>query len=205
MMEASETQKPLTVKTFTFMPNAQAFTDQLLIEFLKDHKLDHLYDALSYCIRELAINAKKANTKRIFFQENNLDPKKSEDYELGMKTFKESMLKHQIHYLNKLKENSLYIKIEFLRYQSWASFAVKNNTEMLPEEWERIRMKIAQAKEYESLEDAFVEVMDDLEGAGLGLVVLILLMRNSGISGDFLHIYPKPGETVARIIVPLTD
>jgi len=205
LAKAAEQEKPLTVTTYTFLADAQAFTDKLLDEFLKDNHLEHLYDALSYCIRELAVNAKKANTKRIYFEEKSLNPHNHDDYVQGIKDFKETMLQRQDYYLKKLKEKNYFIKIEFLRWQNYASFAVKNNVEILPVEAARVKEKIQKSQQYESLEEAFVDVMDDEEGAGLGLVILMIMMRSSGVRGDFLHIYPKNGETVARIIVPLTQ
>jgi len=82
--------------------------------------------------------------------------------------------------------------------------AVKNNVEVLPQELDRVKRKIDRAFRTEGLEDALDEALDDVEGAGLGILVLVMMLRKLGFTGDFFQFYTLGGETVARIILPLT-
>ena len=50
------------------------------------------------------MNAKKANTKRVYFMEKGLDLNNDKDYELGMKTFKQETFDNIQYYLQKQKE-----------------------------------------------------------------------------------------------------
>jgi len=204
LLAAQESQRPLVIKTHTFLPNAQAYVDRLLRVFLDELGTPHLFDALSFCVRELAVNAKKANTKRVYFEFRNLNPHDPGDYEKGIASFKRDTLDDQQTYLRLVKDQGLYIKIEFLKWQNSCSVAVRNNVEVLSAEMERVRDKIAKAQRFTSLEDAFGEVLDETEGAGLGILVLILMLKKLGFSGDFFQFYTVGGETVARIILPLT-
>lgn len=204
ILVAQESQRPLVITTHTFLPNAQGYVDRLLKLFLDELGVPALFEPLSFCVRELAVNAKKANTKRLYFEVRNLDPKNPEDYHRGMASFKRDTLDDQDQYLRLLKDRGHTIRIEFLKWQNSCSVAVRNNVEVLPSELDRVRDKIEKAQRYVSLEDALGEVLDESEGAGLGIVVLILMLRRLGFSGDFFQFYTMGGETVARIILPLT-
>ena len=204
LLLAQEGQKPLLIKTYTFLPNAQRYVDRLLQVFLDEIGVSSLFDTLSFCIRELVVNAKKANTKRVFFKRSGLNPDNPEQYLLGMESFKRETLGQQELYWSLLKEDDLFIKIEFLKWQDTCSVAVRNNVEVLPEELARVRDKIEKSQRYENLEEAFAEVLDESEGAGLGILVLIMMLKRLGFWGEFFQFYTMGGETVARIILPLT-
>lgn len=204
ILHASEVGKPLTIRTFSFLPKTQQYIDSLLKIFLDDLGIPYVLDQVSYCVKELAVNAKKANMKRVYFQEKGLRIENPDHYKHGMLHFKSETLNNQGHYINLLKDQELYIKIELLRWNDCCSVAVRNNVEILPTELERVQDKIDKAHRYNSLEDAFAEVLDETEGAGLGILVLILMLKNLGFEGDFFQIYTLSGETIARIILPLS-
>lgn len=203
-MSAQGAQRPLLIKTHTFLSASQAYVDRLLMVFLDNLGVPSLFEPLSFCIRELGVNAKKANVKRIYFGERGLDPGVEADYVRGMATFKRDTLADQPRYLRLLKEQDLYVKVEFLKRVDLVSVAVRNNVEVLPAELERVREKILRARRFRTLEDAFGEVLDESEGAGLGIVVLLLMLKNLGFPDDQFQFYTVGGETVARIILPLT-
>lgn len=204
ILSAQESQRPLVITTHTFLPNAQGYVDRLLKLFLDELGVSHLFEPLSFCVRELAVNAKKANTKRLYFEVRNLDPQNPDDYHRGMGAFKRDTLDDQEQYLRLLKDRGYTVKIEFLKWQQSCSVAVRNNVEVLPAELERVKDKIDKSHRYASLEDALGEVLDESEGAGLGIVVLILMLKRLGFTGEFFQFYTLGGETVARIILPLT-
>jgi putative nucleotidyltransferase with HDIG domain len=61
------------------------------------------------------------------------------------------------------------------------------------------------SKQYNSMEDAFAKVLDDSEGAGLGLVVLILMLKKMGLTEDCFEIARTEHETVTKLTIPLVD
>lgn len=199
---ASSNNKPISIKTYTFLPKAQTYIDHFLTAFLEEAGLSPILDQLSFCIKELAVNAKKANFKRVYFLDKGLNINDPEEYRKGMSSFKSEIIANQAHYLRRVKEMNLYVKIEFLTFQGLSMISVKNNSILLDSEHERILDKINKAKGYESLEEAFDDVKDDTEGSGLGILVLILMLRNVGLTGDFFKVSTKAGETVARISLP---
>jgi len=204
LLEAQQSQKPLVITTHSYLPAAQVYVDRVLQVFLDELGVGRLFDQLSFCVRELAVNAKKANTKRLYFDVRGLDIHDAQQYELGMRTFKADTLHDQQVYLDLLKDRGYEVRIEFLKWRSSCSIAVRNNVVVLAAERDRVRHKIEQAQQFDSLEDALGEVLDESEGAGLGILVLVLMLKKLGFTGEFFQFYTTDDETVARIILPLT-
>ena len=44
--------------------------------------------------------------------------------------------------------------------------------------------KIKTGEKYANLEDVMSETVDDMEGSGLGLIILILMMKKMGVGED---------------------
>ena len=196
---------PLTFKTYTLPHETEIYLDKVLENFLTEFGQEKLKEPLSYCLRELAVNAKKANTKRVYFQEKKLDLNKDVDYDFGMKTFKQETFDNIQHYLQRQKELGLYIKIVFQTRGKTLSIMVRNNVEITKKEQIRVYDRLARSRAFSSLEEAFATVLDSSEGAGLGIVILVLMMKKIGLSEDCFAIESQDGETVASITVPFSE
>ena len=101
---------PLSIMTYTLPHEMEIYMSDVLTAFLKELNQENLIEYLTYCLNELVTNAKKANTKRVYFDEKNLDINNSKDYVEGMKTFKTDTLDNIKHYLKLQKEKGYYIK-----------------------------------------------------------------------------------------------
>ena len=196
---------PLTFKTYTLPHETEIYLDKVLENFLAELGQEKLKEPLSYCLRELAVNAKKANTKRVYFQEKKLDLNKDVDYDFGMKTFKQETFDNIQHYLQKQKELGLYIKVIFQTKGKTLSIMVRNNVEITRKEQIRVYDRLARSRAFTSLEEAFATVLDSSEGAGLGIVILVLMMKKIGLSEDCFAIESEDGETVASITIPFSE
>jgi predicted ATPase len=104
---------PLTVTTYKLPHETEEQIDEILAAYLEELGQGQLKDHLSYCLKELAVNAKKANTKRVYFDEKKLDLQSREDYVEGMKNFKEETLNNHDFWLEMQKNRGLYIKFLF--------------------------------------------------------------------------------------------
>jgi HD-like signal output (HDOD) protein len=202
---AAHTAVPLTFKTYTLPHETEIYLDKVLENFLAELGQEKLKEPLSYCLRELAVNAKKANTKRVYFQEKKLDLAKDQEYDLGMKTFKQETFDNLPYYLQKQKEMGLYIKIVFQTSGKTLNIMVRNNVEITKKEQIRVFDRLARSRAFSSLEEAFATVLDSSEGAGLGIVILVLMMKKIGLSEDCFSIDIESGETVATISVPFSE
>jgi len=202
---AAHNSIPLTFKTFTLPHETEEYLDEVLNIFLSELGFPEIKDQLSYCLRELAVNAKKANTKRAYFKEKGLDLNNPQHYAEGMKNFKEDTLENIQHYLQKQKELGLYLKVIYHTREKTFSISVRNNVEMTKIEQIRIFDRIARSRAFTSMEEAFATVLDQTEGAGLGIVILILMLKKIGLDEDSFSIDMEDKETVATLNIPFSE
>jgi putative nucleotidyltransferase with HDIG domain len=201
---AAQSAIPLTITTYTLPHDIEIYMEEVLEAFLHELGQKRLKDYLVYCLRELAVNAKKANTKRVYFESKVLDINDPADYEEGMKTFKDDTLENIAYYLSKQKEKGYYVKIIFQAKAQNIVIEVRNNVEINKREYIRIHDKLARSRQYKTLEEALSNVLDPSEGAGLGLVILVLMLKKIGLDEECFDIWAESGETVARITVPVS-
>jgi len=194
---------PLTITTFTLPHEIEVYIEQVLTIFLREVSQEKLKDYIVYCIQELAVNAKKANTKRVYFIERGLDINDPDDYKEGMLTFKSDTLNRIDHYLQVQKDSGLYIRLVFQVKKNVINIEIRNNITITKTELIRIHDKLARSRQYNSLEEALSQVLDDTEGAGLGLVILVLMLKKMGLDEDCFDITGTDTETIARIFIPL--
>jgi hypothetical protein len=80
LSKAIQTEEPIVITTYTFPHEMDLYIGELLALFFNQIQKEHITDHITYGVRELIGNAKKANTKRIFFAEKGLDINNEEDY-----------------------------------------------------------------------------------------------------------------------------
>jgi hypothetical protein len=170
--------------------------------YLEELQLFHCEDPIIYAIRELAANANKANMKRLYFMEKNLDIENSDHYRLGMESFREDAYIDLEKYTTRLHEEGIYVKFRFHVTNRDFKITITNNTSLSQEEEIRINDKIQKAWSFESMEEAMMHILDGTEGAGLGIVSIIMMLRNLGInSKDSLRIKKTPTETHSVMVI----
>lgn len=200
---AIQDEIPLTITTYTLPHKTEDFMNLILATFLQELHQARLIEYLKYCLSELLTNSKKANTKRIYFREKNLNIFDKADYERGMQNFKSETLDNIDHYLQLQKEAGLYVRLLMQVRSNKIKIEVRNNAEMTFEEYKRVHDKMNRAQQYTSMEQAFASVLDDTEGGGLGLIIMILMLRKVGLTEENFQVICERGETITRIILPL--
>ena len=203
--KAARNSVPLSIKTYTLPHETEDYIEEVLGVYLEEFGQGELKDRIAYCMRELAVNAKKANTKRIYFQEKSLDINNKADYDKGMSSFKQETLDNIQYYLEKQKDAGLYIKVVFHTKGRNFTMSIRNNSLISRKEQMRIYDRIARSRAFKSMEEALTSVMDDSEGAGLGIVILVLMLKKIGLDEDAFDIDVEGDETVARISIPFSD
>ncbi|MDR1248863.1 MAG: HDOD domain-containing protein [Treponema sp.] len=194
---------PLTITTYTLPHEVEIYIDQVITAFLKQVNRENLRNYVVYCVQELAVNAKKANTKRIYFMEKGLNLNDPVDYKIGMATFMDDTLNNLGHYLQLQKERGFYIKVILQVKNDSITMEVRNNATITKTELFRIHEKLKQARKYDNMEEALGQVLDDAEGAGLGLVILTLMLKKIGLNEDSFSIMSDEKETVAQVCIPM--
>lgn len=196
---------PLTIITYTLPHDMELYMGEILAAFLKELGQEHMVQYLTYCQQELITNAKKANTKRIYFREKNLDISNLEQYEEGMKDFKRNTLNNIAYYLEKQKRAGLYVKLVLQFRNNKIKMEVHNNSPLTVFEYKRIHDKLSRVQQYTSVDDALNQILDDTEGAGLGLIIMILMLEKIGMTEENFQIISENGETINRIILPVSS
>jgi len=203
--KAIQSGLPLTITTYTLPKEIEIYIEQVIDAFLRHTEQTKLKDYVVYCVQELAVNAKKANTKRVFFIERGLDINNEDDYKYGMESIKKETLGNIDHYLQMQKEKGLYIKIILQIKKNIILIEIRNNVKVTKTELLRIQDKIARARQYNTLEDAMNQVLDDSEGAGLGLVILLLMLKKIGLDDEYFTLQATDKYTSAAISIPLNQ
>lgn len=195
---------PLTVTTYTMPHEMECYMQDVLAEFLNQLNQSQYVDYLTYSLDELINNAKKANMKRAFFKQHNLNIESTRDYELGMQKFKKETMKNLKYYLHMLKEKGLYVKLILQTRKNKIKIEVRNNSILAYPEYKRIHDKLNRAQQYTSV-DEVINVLDETEGAGLGLIIMILMLKKIGLTEENYQVVCENGETITRLILPFNE
>jgi len=202
---AIESNKVLTVTSYSYLGVERDYIDNVLRKYLRQVGMHALMNNISYCIHEVAGNAHKANLKRLYFEMKDLDINDPREYELGMEQFKQEALQHPEKYTDSHKERGYYIKFHFQIDGPVFKTVVRNNVPLTFQERERIERKIEIARYASNLADVYTVSEDYTEGAGLGIVMLHVILKNLGFNGDSFRIYTKNEETIAFLSLDITN
>lgn len=196
---------PLSITTYTLPREMSVYMEEVLTAFLTELNQTQMIEYLKYCLGELVSNAKKANTKRLYFKEKGLDIFNNDDYEAGMKNFKEETLNNIKYYLGLQKKAGLYIKLILQARNNKIKIEVRNKAEITFREYKRIHDKISRAQQYTSVDQAMNDIIDQSEGAGLGIIIMILMLEKIGLTEENFQVLCENGETITRIILPFNE
>ncbi len=166
-------------------------------------KVDKIYllDSIITIMREIISNAVKANSKRYYFKKLNLNIHDQAAYTEGMKNFRMDVIGSENIEKN-LKNTDFRVMLSIEMVETGINIIVENNTIILPEELKRIDLRIKKAREYKDFTDAYDEIYDETEGAGLGIVLIILLLKNSGIGEESFAISSNGKVTQSKFTLP---
>jgi hypothetical protein len=200
-------EERLIVKAYGFIPVTEYFMRDFIKKILTKFNRPELAAAVSMLIKELTVNAAKANFKKLLFLENSIDVKNPEDYERGMRMFREAISDTMpFEYGAKAKQAQLNVHTSFDFDANRIIIEVKNNLPMSTIEEARVREKLRQAMECEDIADFMMENVDETEGAGLGIILSLMELKSSAIDPHALTISTDfKNETIARVEIPLTD
>lgn len=182
--------------------------DQLLSDLqvvMSHYGKDHIFDHISYCLQEILDNACKANEKRVYFLSKGLAIDDYSDYEQGMREFKTEVLSDRERFTTLSEEHGYWVNVRLALSDAKLLLDVSNNAPILEEELQRVHDRMDRARIYDSVVDIFEEISDSSESAGLGIVMLCMMLRKIGVSDKNFSITSEKGVTVARLAMPLAS
>lgn len=194
---------PLTFRLTSLPHESHALLDRILEAYLLELGQELILEPLGYCVKELIINAQKANTKRLFFEEKGLDINSETDYERGMETFRAECAERLEHWLDLLKQRGQYIGVTFHATRGSLAISVRNGAVLTHREQVRIFDRITRARAYHSFVEALAQPIDTAEGAGLGIMILLQFLKRMGLGEEAFGIESRGGHTVAELRIPM--
>jgi HD-like signal output (HDOD) protein len=178
------------------------YINSVFSKVLSKIDLVYLLDTIITIQREIIINAAKANAKRVFFKKLELDIHDADSYKKGIDEFKNEIVGDLDLIKADLQQSNLMIKLSIQKTAKGIVLTVTNNSAILPEELERIQLRMNRAREYNDFSEAYDEVYDNTEGAGLGIVLVTLLLKNSGIGAESYTIKSDGEITKCDLTIP---
>lgn len=202
-----ESESRLVIKAYGVIHSTEDFMRAFIKKVMLRFARPDLAPAVEIIIKELTMNAVKANFKKIFFAENSLEMENPEHYAEGMSRFHEIMDENVfVEYGIKARAAQLSVETSFDFNKDRVIVEIRNNAPMVGHEEKRARSKLEQGLACNDLMEFMMNGLDETEGAGAGLVLCMTTMRSVGVDPRLLSIYSDlETETVARVEIPLHD
>lgn len=200
-----ENGKILSLKTHRISKSAEEHI-QKAVELILD-KLTYptLVPTLYTIIKELAINACKANQKRVFFEERGYSMVEPQEYAKGVREYRELFSEEMSHEFGaKAKKKGYYCLISFRYDEDGITIEVVNNTPIAKEEEKAVRERLEKGMLYDDIAQFYIDNADTTEGAGLGLALILIMLKGEGIDPNYFRIIMGDDSTVARLEIPLS-
>lgn len=197
----------MILRAYGFIPITEVFIRDFVKKVLGKFSRPELVPAISLILKELTVNAAKANFKRLMFEEYRINIENPNDYERGMQLFRDRINETMaFEYGKKARAASLNVVTSFDFDENRVIIEVRNNLAMSREEDARVREKLRQAMACENIAEFIMENVDETEGAGLGIILSLSALKTSGIDPHALTISTNfENETIARVEIPLSE
>ena len=170
---------------------------------LKYLKKPNLFNSLQFCLKELAMNGSKANSKRLYFKIKNLDMNNPDEYKKGIETFKSDVFGDFSKYENEHQESGMYVAIRYKLKDQDFIIQVVNNCQMNDTEIERIYDRLKIADQFHTMQEVLSHGFDETEGAGFGIIIIILMLREIGLNERSLVMNYNKELTSFSLKIPL--
>lgn len=207
--KAFDKELPITVITYYLSNYGEMLLNAIGERLLERFERPDLGDIMYTAVKELVMNAAKANLKRALIKQHNLEPEDDADHSVLMKLFKENIRESQIKKFRKyFKSNNMPITVNFtFNNHDALCIKVKNAFGLLPHEEKRVREKFRQSMKYNDLMEYYLDHGDETEGAGMGITLVEILLGQSGFDRHLFTIYTnvKDDQTIARVEIPLSE
>jgi HD-like signal output (HDOD) protein len=194
---------PFFIKFFYLNDEVLNLIKEALFIFLNHIDRLELKETLYNVIREILSNSIKANLKRSYFFFKGKNINDADDYKMLMKNFDESIKVFNKKFPERMKKEKRYVMLRLFYDGHNINIDVKNNSAIIDEEMKEVEIRVKKAKDFISMSDLFDAHFNDKEGPGLGIGMLIYLLKNEGIDEDSFTIKTDGESTYTQIKIPL--
>ncbi len=197
-----EAGEPLRINFQYVSDDILVFLNSIMSRVLAKYDLHYILYSMLAIVREIVVNALKANAKRVFFESSGFDINNADDYIKGINAFKEKVIGDFGGIREEVVKSSYYINFNLDCRPDGLAFSVKNNTGLLSLERERINRRIALAMKKENFHELYEHIEDDTEGAGLGIALVILSLKGMGLDSSCFKIKSNEKITAVTFFIP---
>ncbi|WCL47713.1 HDOD domain-containing protein [Leptospira sp. GIMC2001] len=173
-----------------------------LASLLRSISLEFLLEIIFTILNELLVNAFKANAKRVFFENKGIDINDESSYADALREFRDAFGEFRESLIDSLDNSNYRIILKIANEKDKIKFWVTNNAQILTEEKSRIDFRIQSSSKVKNLSEAYQETLDTEESSGLGIVLVQLLLRNSGILENEFRVESEGFLTTAYFEIP---
>lgn len=177
----------------------------VLGQLLNYKELANYYPLLQTALKELVQNAIKATRKRLYFKKIGLDVVTQHDE--GLDRFRESFEQMSPDELSITNENMDYTaEVSFFCYPNYLLISVRNFGEMIEQERKNVDFMLERGQRFSQVAEILTDdEVQTREGGGLGLSMIVILLKNANLPADGLFYESENGYTTFYIKVPFSE
>lgn len=186
----------ISLKNYTFTVLEEIY--KVLEELLDSTNQRIYYQFLQTVLKELVQNGIKACKKRQFFKDAGIDIE--QNYNEGIEKFKEELSDKD----NYEKNTDLNVEVEFkITENKEISIRIKNTGEMTSQEKQNVTFMIQRGYEKNSVSELLNDEVQHKEGGGLGLSMIVVLMKSFQVPVSNFTFHSKNKQTSFSLLLPL--
>jgi len=206
VVKAVGVKKPINLVSYSFSEDMEkkmnTVVDVILNKYGQSEKSATIYTV----VKELAINATKANVKYLFLEDKGFDKENENSYKEGLVAFRKSMSEEfLIRMGTRCKDLGRWVRLLFQYDETGLIIEVRNNMPLTGIDERRIRDKLSKAMQYDDIAQFYLENMDDTEGAGMGIALIVILMKAEGMDPGLFRVFADGEETLTRVEIPFSE
>lgn len=179
--------------------------DFMVAAILKRYGRESMQASIYTALKEMVVNATKANAKLAWFRDQGLDVDSEAEYKAGIQRLRgqydESWLES---FGGQARQMGLQVKIAVEHSEAGLRFEV-SNAPLTRFEEKRVREKFREGMRHDDLVSFYMSNADQQEGEGIGLALIVLLLKAEGIDPHLFRVGVRGGQTVARLEIPLSS
>ena len=212
--EAVKNKKRIRIIAYSVSDYVEKRIKDVLNLIFRKHEKPDMIPVVYTCLKELLVNAVKANFKNIYFEGYKPlnDANDELAYDLSLKLFKLELTRENASHLEEFARRA-DIKAEVCIQENDDSIhiMVTNPVEMTDQEKMNVARKLECASRYNDITEYFMELEgkdeenEHDEGAGLGIILISMMMRNMGASQEDFTITSSGNRTTAYLKIPLAN
>lgn len=205
--EKAPDNKKLTIQAYSVSDEVENELKKSLEFILTRYELMELHHALYTCVKELVMNAIKANFKNIYFEDyRSTSGGPLISYEVALKLFMLEMTREDAQHLERIaRKKDIKAVISIWTDKDFLHFNIYNPVPMTDVEQRNVKKKLDIAQKLHDISEYFLQSEEDpeREGAGLGLVLITMMLKGIVREKGKLNITSDGIGTTAVLTVPM--